>query len=118
MAYGIQFHYGSNAGICGSAEFSVRKNGSIAGRYKVGFGPHDSFVCQFLDKKWAILKEGRGNDVIAFLLSDVFPNYKECHFDWTWHGFIIALDHWSEGQKVGYEDGKEYAYERLRRDKE
>ena len=100
--WGVEFRgETSNALICATAEFEVRKRGRRGSLYRVRQGPHGMFIDQNRTGVWLSVKENAtGDDVVAIL-----PTAEDYGHDWTYSDFMIALTFYGEGRKRGYQAG-------------
>jgi len=108
--YGLEFREASNALICGSAEFEVRKRDSTH-YYRVIFGPDGMSIdrpiqnirtADAYDDGWERIKEHATNADIEAIL----PKRADFGMNWTFSQFMLALTFFGEGHKLGYTQGE------------
>ena len=100
--WGVEFKEASNAMICGSATFEVRKlNGQhrqVSKIYRVLFGPHEGMTIQHkVEGEWQPLKRrAEPEDLEAILPQGDFMH------KWTYGDFMIAMTFFDQGHRMGY----------------
>jgi len=103
--WGVEFQEASNAMICGSATFEVRKlneqHRQVSKIYQVLFGPHNGMTIQHkVDGKWhTFLRRAEPEDLEAILPQGDFMH------KWTYSDFMIAMTFFGQGHGKGYNQG-------------